>query len=62
MHFFQDISNPHDFVKPISERMTFNVNNDSDIDSDSDVLGLVIVCSFRSYAFFFSTSVIRMIW
>ena len=33
---FQHISNPHDFVKPFSGRMTFNVNNDSDLDSDID--------------------------
>ena len=33
----QHISNLHGFVKPISGRMTFNVNNDSDVDSDIDV-------------------------
>ena len=33
----QHISNLHDFVKPISGRITFNVNNDSDVDSDIDV-------------------------
>ena len=33
----QCISNPHDFVKPISFRMTFNVNNDSNVESDIDV-------------------------
>ena len=34
---FQCICNPHDFVKTISFRMTFNVNNDSNVDSDIDV-------------------------
>ena len=33
---FQCINNPHDFVKPISGRMTFNVNDDSDVDSNID--------------------------
>ena len=33
----QHISNLHDFVKLISGRMTFNVNNDSYADSDTDV-------------------------
>ena len=33
----QHISNLHDFVKPNSGRITFNVNDDSDVDSDIDV-------------------------